>query len=142
MRSFVVLLVTFFLIGCANVQQMKEAKQESKYRKELLKESKSNKRDQLLLDTVEERSYYEEVLRCDNIVSTEKRKTYKERYNIDLESDCEIEKVQRVHATPIEMPQEWLNQWPSLRDPNYVEPIKTEPMEITDPCEQLGPAYC
>lgn len=110
-------VVILTLTGCANIQQMREMKQDGEYRKQLNSMSKGSKRDQLLLETVDERSYYEEVIRCDNYVSQAKREVAKERYGIELESDCEIEKVQRVRATPIEMPQEWLDQWPSLRDP-------------------------
>ena len=138
MRGIVVLTVASVLIGCANVQSVKEAKDEQAYREQVLKMPKGNDRDELLLETVEERSYTEEILRCEHYMKRINRGTPEEELVFDSNS-CRLEEVQRVRATPIEMPQEWLNQWPSLRDPNYVEP---EQVEITDPCKQLGPAYC
>jgi len=138
MRGIVVLTVASVLIGCANVQSVKEAKDEQAYREQVLKMPKGNDRDELLLETVEERSYYEEVLRCEHYMKKINEGTPEEELVFDA-NGCQLEEVQRVRATPIEMPQEWLNQWPSLKDPNYVEP---EQVEITDPCKQLGPAYC
>lgn len=118
MRGLIVLillLIVFFLIGCANVQQVKEAKDEQAYREQVLKMKKGNDRDDLLLDSVEERSYYEEVLRCEQYMKRVNPGTPEETLEFDVDS-CEVEKAQRVHATPIEMPQEWLDQWPSLRE--------------------------
>ena len=137
MRSLAILIV-LFLVGCANTQMVETNKRETEYRKSLLNAQGSNQRDQILLETVEERSYTEEVLRCEHYMKRINRGTPEEELVFDSNS-CRLEEVQRVRATPIEMPQEWLNQWPSLRDPNYVEP---EQVEITDPCKQLGPAYC
>ena len=137
MRSLAILIV-LFLVGCANTQMVETNKRETEYRKSLLNAQGSNQRDEILLETVEERSYTEEVLRCEHYMKKINRGTPEEELVFDSNS-CQLEEVQRVRATPIEMPQEWLNQWPSLRDPNYVEP---EQVEITDPCEQLGPAYC
>lgn len=62
-------------------------------------------------------------------------------YRRSLGKTNDIDSKYRMSG-PMEMPQEWLNQWPSLRDPNYVEPVKEETLVITDPCKQLGPAYC
>ena len=140
MRSLAILIV-LFLVGCANVQSVKEAKDEQAYREQVSKMPKGNDRDELLLETVKERSYTEEVLRCEHYMKRINRGTPEEELVFDSNS-CRLEEVQRVRATPIEMPQEWLNQWPSLRDPNYVEPEQVEVPVITDPCEQLGPAYC
>ena len=137
MRSLAILIV-LFLVGCANTQMVETNKRETEYRKSLLNAQGSNQRDQILLETVEERSYTEEVLRCEHYMKKINRGTPEEELVFDSNS-CQLEEVQRVRATQIEMPQEWLNQWPSLRDPNYVEP---EQVEITDPCKQLGPAYC
>ena len=137
MRSLAILIV-LFLVGCANTQMGETNKRETEYRKFLLNAQGSNQRDQILLETVEERSYTEEVLRCEHYMKKINRGTPEEELVFDSNS-CQLEEVQQVRATPIEMPQEWLNQWPSLRDPNYVEP---EQVEITDPCKQLGPAYC
>ena len=137
MRSLAILIV-LFLVGCANTQMVETNKRETEYRKSLLNAQGSNQRDQILLETVEERSYTEEVLRCEHYMKKINRGTPEEELVFDSNS-CQLEEVQRIRATPIEMPQEWLNQWPSLRDPNYVEP---EQVEITDPCKQLGPAYC
>lgn len=109
-------IVLFVLTGCANTQQVKEAKDEQAFRNEVMKMKKGNDRDDLLLETVEERSYYEEVIRCENFVSTIKRETYKEKYGVDLESDCEIVKAQRIKPTPITVSKEWADQWPSLRE--------------------------
>jgi hypothetical protein len=140
MRSLAILIV-LFLVGCANTQMVETNKRETEYRKSLLNAQGSNQRDQILLETVEERSYTEEVLRCEHYMKKINRGTPEEELVFDSNS-CQLEEVQRVRATPIEMPQEWLNQWPSLRDPNYVEPEQVEVPVITDPCEQLGPAYC
>lgn len=140
MRSLAILIV-LFLVGCANTQMVETNKRETEYRKSLLNAQGSNQRDQILLETVEERSYTEEVLRCEHYMKKINRGTPEEELVFDSNS-CQLEEVQRVRATQIEMPQEWLNQWPSLRDPNYVEPEQVEVPVITDPCEQLGPAYC
>jgi len=140
MRSLAILIV-LFLVGCANTQMVETNKRETEYRKSLLNAQGSNQRDQILLETVEERSYTEEVLRCEHYMKKINKGTPEEELVFDSNS-CQLEEVQRVRATPIEMPQEWLNQWPSLRDPNYVEPEQVEVPVITDPCEQLGPAYC
>lgn len=111
------LSIAFFgMTGCANIAQVEANKAETEYRKHLLESANSDDRNEVLYQTVEERSYYEEVIRCDNYVSQAKRELAKERYGIEFESDCEIVKVQRVYPTPIEMPQEWLDQWPSLRE--------------------------
>ena len=136
-------LVLFVLTGCAGIdqQQYEIDKIDSKYRKSLQNAQGSNQRDEILLETVEERSYTEEVLRCEHYMKKINPGTPKEELVFDA-NGCQLEEVQRVRATQIEMPQEWLNQWPSLRDPNYVEPVKEEVFEITDPCAQLGPAYC
>lgn len=134
-------VVLFVLTGCANTQSMREAKDEQKLREQVLKMPKGNARDEKLLETVEERSYYEEVLRCEHYMKKINEGTPEEELVFDA-NGCQLEEVQRVHATPVEMPQEWLNQWPSLRDPNYVEPEQIKVPVITDPCEQLGPAYC
>jgi len=140
MRSLAILIV-LFLVGCANTQMVETNKRETEYRKSLLNAQGSNQRDQILLETVEERSYTEEVLRCEHYMKKINRGTPEEELVFDSNS-CQLEEVQRIRATPIEMPQEWLNQWPSLRDPNYVEPEQVKAPVITDPCEQLGPAYC
>ena len=137
MRSLAILIV-LFLVGCANTQMVETNKRETEYRKSLLNAQGSNQRDEILLETVEERSYTEEVLRCEHYMKKINEGTPDEELVFDA-NGCQLEEVQRVRATPIEMPQEWLNQWPSLKDPNYVEP---EQVEITDPCKQLGPAYC
>jgi len=109
-------IVLFVLTGCANTQSMREAKDEQAYREQVLKMPKGNDRDELLLETVDERSYYEEIIRCENYVSEIKRETYREKYGVELESDCEIVKTQRVRPTAIEVSKEWADQWPSLRE--------------------------
>ena len=108
-------IVLLALTGCANTQQVKEAKDEQAYREQLQQMSKGNKRDELLLETVKERSYTEEILRCDNYMKEINPGTPEATLVFDQDS-CRMEEVQRVHATPIEMPQEWLDQWPSLRE--------------------------
>lgn len=140
MRGIVVLTVAVFLIGCANTQMVQDAKREAEYRKAIQSTPKGNDRDELLLETVKERSYYEEVLRCEHYMKKINPGTPEEELVFDS-NGCRLEEVQFVKPTQIEMPQEWMNQWPSLRDPNYVEPVNTVP-GITNPCAQLGPAYC
>ena len=108
-------IVLFVLTGCANVQQVKQAKDDQALREQVLKMPKGNDRDELLLETVEERSYYEEVIRCENYMTTKNAGTPEATRVFDQDS-CRMEEVQRVEATPIEMPQEWLDQWPSLRE--------------------------
>lgn len=116
LTCFCVAVIVFGLTACANIAQVEANKAETEYRKHLLESANSDNRNEILYETVEERSYYEEVIRCDNYVSQAKREVYKERYGVELENDCDVVKVQRVHPTPIEMPQEWLDQWPSLRE--------------------------
>ena len=145
----VILLIVFFLIGCANTADVKTAKIEADYRKEVLKMKKGGERDKKLLETVEERSYKEEILRCDNYMKEINPGTPEATLVFDQDS-CRMEEVQRVRATPIEMPQEWFDQWneesqvKTKVEQSTVEPIELdlENFEITDPCEQLGPAYC
>ena len=116
LTCFCIGIIVFGLTGCAGIDQLQyeQDKAESEYRKSLQK-SKGNKRDELLYETVEERSYYEEIIRCEQYMKRVNPGTPEEtlQFNVD---GCEVEKVQRIHATPIEMPKEWLDQWPSLRD--------------------------
>ena len=106
----VILLIAFYLIGCANTAMVEDAKRETDYRKEVLKMKKGSERDKKLLETVEERSYKEEILRCDNYMKEINPGTPEATLVFDQDS-CRMEEVQRVRATPIEMPQEWLDQW-------------------------------
>ena len=110
-----VCIVILALTGCANVQQVKQAKDEQAFRNEVMKMKKGNERDEKLLETVEQRSYKEEILRCENYMTTKNAGTPEATRVFDQDS-CRMEEVQRVRATPIEMPQEWLDQWPSLRE--------------------------
>jgi cell division protein FtsX len=105
-------IVLFVLTGCANTQSVRESKDDQALREQVLKIPKGNERDQLLHDTVEKRSYYEEIVRCDKFVSQAKKEVMLEKYNVELESECELVKVQRIKPTPIEVSQEWLDQWP------------------------------
>lgn len=111
------LALVMILAGCAgiNQQQYEIDKIDSKYRKSLQNAQGSNQRDQILLETVEERSYTEEILRCEHYMKRINPGTPEEELVFDS-NGCSMEEVQRVRATQIEMPQEWLNQWPSLRD--------------------------
>jgi len=113
----VILLIVFFLIGCANTEMVKTNKIDAEYRKQLLEMKKGEERDKKLLETVEERSYKEEILRCDNYMKELNPGTPEATLVFDQDS-CRMEEVQRVRATPIEMPQEWLDQWPSTRQLN------------------------
>lgn len=108
-------IVLLALTGCANTADVKTAKIEEDYRKEVLKMKKGSERDKKLLETVEERSYKEEILRCDNYMKEINPGTPEATLVFDQDS-CRMEEVQRVRATSIEMPQEWLDQWPSLRE--------------------------
>jgi len=110
-------IVLFALIGCANTQSMREAKDEQALREHVLKMPKGNDRDELLLETVDERSYKEEIIRCENYMTTENAGTPEATRVFDQDS-CRMEEVQRVEATEIGMPKEWMDQWPSLREEN------------------------
>lgn len=117
--KFIMCFALCLITGCANIAEVESAKHETAYRKHLQEFDNHKKSiNDELYETVEERSYYEEIIRCENFVSSEKKEIYKEKYGVELESDCEVVKVQRVYATPIEMPKEWLDQWPSLRENN------------------------
>ena len=111
------LALVMILAGCGGVDQHQYEidKIDSKYRKSLQNAQGSDQRDQILLETVEERSYTEEILRCEHYMKKINEGTPKEELVFDSNS-CGMEEVQRIRATQIEMPQEWLNQWPSLRD--------------------------
>jgi hypothetical protein len=111
------LALVMILAGCGGVDQHQYEidKIDSKYRKSLQNAQGSNQRDQILLETVEERSYTEEILRCEHYMKRINPDTPEEKLVFDS-NGCRLEDVQRVRATQIEMPQEWLNQWPSLRD--------------------------
>lgn len=111
------LALVMILAGCGGVDQHQYEidKIDSKYRKSLQNAQGSNQRDQILLETVEERSYTEEILRCEHYMKRINPGTPEEELVFDS-NGCSMEEVQRVRATQIEMPQEWLNQWPSLRD--------------------------
>lgn len=113
----VILLIAFYLIGCANTAMVEDAKRETDYRKEVLKMKKGSERDKKLLETVEERSYKEEILRCDTYMKELNPGTPEATLVFDQDG-CRVEEVQRIRATPIEMPQEWLDQWPSTRQLN------------------------
>ena len=110
-------IVLFVLTGCANTQSMREAKDEQAFRNEVMKMKKGNERDEKLLETVDKRSYYEEILRCDNYMKEINPGTPEATLVFDQDS-CRMEEVQRVRATEIGMPKEWMDQWPSLREEN------------------------
>ena len=120
-------IVLLALTGCANTADVKTAKIEADYRKEVLKMKKGSERDKKLLETVEERSYEIEVLRCERYMKKVDPGTPNEHLEFDIDS-CHVEKAQQVHATPIEMPQEWLDQWPSTRQVN--EQIENSVIEV------------
>lgn len=113
--------------GCANTEMVKTNKIETEYRKSLLEMKKGGERDDLLLETVKERSYDIEVLRCERYMKKVDPGTPNEHLEFDIDS-CHVEKAQQVHATPIEMPQEWLDQWPSTRQVN--EQIENSVIEV------------
>lgn len=116
LTCFCIGIIVFGLTGCANIAQVEANKSETEYRKHLREFSDHKKSiNDELYETVEERSYYEEIIRCEQYMKRVNPGTPEEtlQFNVD---GCEVEKVQRIHATPIEMPKEWLDQWPSLRD--------------------------
>jgi hypothetical protein len=90
-------IVLFVLTGCANTADMKTAKIESEYRKQL-RESVKNKpvRKNLTEGKLEQR----EVFVCDDYFKRE---------------GCEMETHTYI-TEPIGMPTEWMDQWPSLRE--------------------------
>ena len=109
-----ILASLILLCGCSGAQyQYSIDRAETEYRKALKNAQGSNQRDEILLETVEERSYTEEILRCEHYMKKINEGTPEEKLVFDSNS-CGMEEVQRVRATQIEMPQEWLNQWPSL----------------------------
>lgn len=111
-----ILASLILLGGCSSAQhQYSIDRVETEYRKSLQNAQGSDQRDQILLETVEERSYTEEILRCEHYMKRINPGTPEEELVFDS-NGCSMEEVQRVRATQIEMPQEWLNQWPSLRD--------------------------
>ena len=110
-------IVLLALTGCAGVgqQQYEIDKIDSAYRSKLHDMKRGNDRNETLLETVKERSYTEEILRCENYMKKINQGTPKEELVFDSDS-CKMEEVQRVRPTSIEMPKEWLDQWPSLRE--------------------------
>ena len=102
----VILLIAFYLIGCANTAMVEDAKRETEYRKSLENYGKDQKPVEAKGKTIER-----EVLVCDEIHSTIKKEVYQEIHGITLEDKCHWETRQEVEATPIEMPQEWFDQW-------------------------------
>jgi len=102
----VILLIAFYLIGCANTQMVEDAKRETEYRKSLENYGKDQKPVEAKGKTIER-----EVLVCDEIHSTIKKEVYQEIHGVTLEDKCHWETRQEVETTPIEMPQEWFDQW-------------------------------
>lgn len=105
-------IIFFGVTGCANTAMVEDAKRETAYRKSLENYGKDQKPVEPKGKIIER-----EVLVCDEIYSTIEKETYKEVYNVTLTDKCHVEVRQSVETTPIAMPKEWMDQWPSLRDP-------------------------
>jgi len=103
----IILLVAFYLIGCANTQMVKDAEKDTEYRKSLLEYTESQKKQQ---KEVKGTSVKREVVVCDEYHSTIKRKIYEEVHGTTLEENCYYTTIEDV-TVPIEMPQEWMDQW-------------------------------